>query len=343
MSSNIGFFLARRAVNAFITILFLILIIFILVHIILPDPISLARLYSPNPHATIPYLETVVKKYQLDAPLYTQFYNYVVQLLQGNLGTDTIYSIPVSTVLLQYLPVTLELVIVGQIFGVVIGLYTGGIAASNRNRAPDYGMKAIYLTSWGAPPFLVAVLFQLIFAYSLNLLPSSLVVDPTLPIPHSITGAPILDGLIAGNWAYTYSAMQHIILPAGTIAIIGFGLVTRLTRASMIDALDKDYVKLAYMKGLSKRKVVWGTAFRNALIPIITLIALIFAFSVGGAVVVEDVFDYHGMGWFTVNAIYNLDYPAILAFTILVGLSVIVANLAADLLYAAADPRVRLT
>lgn len=343
MVSNIALFLARRAINAVITLLFLMLIIFILIHIILPDPISLARLYAPNPRAGTAYLETIVKRYDLAAPIWTQFYNYVVQLFHGNLGTDTIYSIPVATVLLQYLPVTLELVIIGQIFGVVIGLYTGGIAASNRNRAPDYGMKAVYLTSWGAPPFLVAVIFQLIFAYWFNLLPSSLVVDPTLPAPAVVTGAPILDSLIAGNWTYMYSSIQHIILPALTVAVIGFGLVTRLTRASMIDALDKDYVKLAYMKGLSKRKVVWGTAFRNALIPIITLIALIFAFSVGGAVVVEDVFDYHGMGWFTVQAIYNLDYPAILAFTILVGLSVIIANLAADLLYAVADPRVRLT
>jgi peptide/nickel transport system permease protein len=341
--SNIAFFLARRAINAVITLLFLVLIIFILVHIILPTPIALARLYSPNPRATPQYLQTIVNRYGLADPIWVQFYNYATRLFQGNLGTDTIYAIPVATVLLQYLPVTLELVIIGQIVGVVVGLYTGGIAASNRNRAPDYGMKAVYLTSWGAPPFLVAVLFQLMFAYWLNLLPSSLVVDPTLPVPATVTGAPILDGLIAGNWAYMYSSMQHIILPALTIAVIGFGLVTRLTRASMIDALDKDYVKLAYMKGLSKRTVVWGTAFRNALIPIITLVALIFAFSVGGAVVVEDVFDYHGMGWFTVQAIYNLDYPAIIAFTILVGLSVIIANLTADLLYAAADPRVRLT
>jgi len=341
--SNIGFFLARRAINAVITILFLVLIIFILVHIILPSPIALARLYANNPHATPEYIQQVINRYGLAAPIWTQFYNYVVQLLHGNLGTDTITGNPVSTVLINYLPVTLELVIIGQVAGVLVGLYTGGIAASNRNRAPDYGVKAIYLSTWGAPPFLVAVIFQLIFAYWLNLLPSSLVVDPTLPIPAFVTGAPIIDGLIAGNWAYMYSSIQHILLPAATIGIVGFGLVTRLTRASMIDALDKDYVKLAFMKGLSKRKVVWGTAFRNALIPIITLIALIFAFSVGGAVVIEDVFDYHGMGWFTVQAIYNLDYPAIVAFTILVGLSVIAANLAADLLYAAADPRVRLT
>ena len=170
LSSNIGFFLARRAINAVVTLVFLVLIIFILIHIILPDPISLARLYSPNPRATTQYLQTIVNRYDLAAPIWIQFYNYLVMLLHGNLGTDTISGNPVSSVLLLYLPVTLELVIIGQILGVVVGLYTGGIAASNRNRAPDYGMKAVYLTSWGAPPFLVAVIAAAATTATLRLL-----------------------------------------------------------------------------------------------------------------------------------------------------------------------------
>jgi peptide/nickel transport system permease protein len=246
-------------------------------------------------------------------------------------------------VLKEYLPVTLELVIVGQALGVLVGIYTGAIAASNRNKPADYGLKAIYLTTWSTPVFLVGFIMQLIFAYWLRLLPATGVVNPTYVTPHLVSGAPLIDSLIAGDWTYLYSVIQHLILPASAIAVSSFGLITRLTRASMIDALDRDYVKLAYMKGLSKSKVVWGTAFRNAVIPIITLIALTFAFSAGGAVVVEDVFAYHGMGYFTVNAIYNLDYPAILAFTVIIGVSVVVANLIADLLYAVADPRVRLT
>ncbi len=225
----------------------------------------------------------------------------------------------------------------------MIGIYTGAIAAANRNRPADYGLKAVYLTTWSTPLFLVGFIMQLIFAYWLKLLPATGVVDPTFAAPVAVTGAPLIDALLARDWVYLYSVIRHLILPASAIAVASFGLITRLTRASMIDALDKDYVKLAYMKGLSKSKVVWGTAFRNAVIPIITLLALTFAFSAGGAVVIEDVFAYHGMGYFTVNAIYNLDYPAILAFTVIIGISVVVANLIADLLYAVADPRVRLT
>lgn len=343
MVSNIAFYITRRAMNAVVTILFLIFMLFVMIHIILPTPIAEARLYASNPRITVAALQEIANTYGLNLPLPTQFYNYVVNLLSGNLGVDTQYHIPELQVMEKFIPVTLELVIAGNILGVLIGLYTGSISAANRNRPLDYGTKAIYLTTWSAPVFLVGFVVQVAFAFWLQLLPSSGVVDPSLVAPPATTGVPMVDALLVGNWTYFWSVAQHLILPALALAIVSFGLVTRISRASMIDALDKDYVKLAYMKGLSKSKVVWGTAFRNALIPIITLVALIFAFSAGGAVIIEDVFFYHGAGWFTVNAVYNFDYPAILAFTVIIGLCVVVSNLVADLLYAAADPRVRLT
>ena len=343
MVSNFALFVTRRAINAVITMFLLVALVFSLLHILVPSPVAMARIILGNPRASSGILDAIIKQNDLNAPIYVQFYNYVVGLLHGNFGTDTFYHVPELLEMQTYLPITLELVIVGQILGVLIGLYTGAIAAANRNRAPDYGMKALYLTTWSAPIFLVGFVMQLVFAYWLNLLPATEMVDPTLVAPPTVTGAPLIDSLLAGNWVYFWSALQHLILPAFAIAVIGFGLVTRLGRASMIDALDRDYVKLAYMKGLSKGKVVWGTAFRNAMIPIITLVALLFAFSVGGAVIIEDVFSYHGMGFFTVNAIYNDDYTAVLAFTVISGIAVIAANFVADLLYAVADPRVRLT
>jgi peptide/nickel transport system permease protein len=341
--SNFGLFLTRRAINAVITIVLLLALVFALLHILVPSPEAMARIITGNPRASPGALAAIIKANDLDAPVYVQFFRYVSQIFQGNLGTDTIYHVPEILILKEYLPITLELVVIGQIIGVLIGLYTGTMAAANRNRAPDYGIKALYLTTWSAPVFLVGFVMQLIVAYWLNLLPATGVVNPTLAPPAAVTGAPLLDALIAGNWVYFWSALQHLVLPAFAIAVVGFGLVTRIGRASMIDALDRDYVKLAYMKGLSKGRVVWGTAFRNAMIPIITLVALLFAFSVGGAVIIEDVFSYHGMGYFTVQAIYNDDYPAILAFTVITGIAVILANFVADVLYAMADPRVRLT
>jgi len=343
LATNFIFFLVRRSINAIVTLLLLIFLIFIIIHSILRTPLAFARIYEPNPHATLSQLQAVVQRYDLGAPIYVQFYNYVAGVFHGSFGTDTFYQKPELNVIGTYLPITLELVIIGQIIGVLIGLFTGAIAAGNRNKAPDYVVKVVYLGTWSAPPFLVAFILQLLFAYHFNLLPNSGLVDPALlPGPSSVTGFPLIDSLVAGNLGFFWSLVQHMILPAFTIAIIGFGVVTRLSRASMIDALDKEYVKLAFMKGLTKRKVIYGTAFRNAVIPIITLVALIFGLSAAGAVIVEDVFNYHGMGWWTVQAITNLDYVAILGFTIVIGIFVIVANFVADLLYAVADPRVRL-
>lgn len=343
MIGNLSAFILRRCVNAVITIVLMVAMVFIALHLIAPTPLALARLYAPNPHVGPAELLQIAKAKGLTLPIYTQFLNYVEGVFTGNFGIDT-NGTPVSAEIAYYLPITLTLVIVGLVVGVVIGLYTGAISAANRNAKTDYSLKGVYLVTWSAPPFLVAVILQLVVAYWLKLLPSSGVYNATLfTAPPVRTGFPLIDGLIAGDWGFVTDYVRHLVLPAMTIAILNFGVFTRLTRASMIDALDKDYVKLAYMKGLTKRKVVYGTAFRNALIPVITLIAVYFGLSVGGAVIVEDVFNYRGIGWFTVNSVGNLDYPAILAITIVTGIGVIVANLVADLMYGAVDPRVRLS
>jgi peptide/nickel transport system permease protein len=342
--SRFPLFVARRAVNAVVTIILMIAIIFVIIHLVAPTPQDLARLYTGGHGGTnAAFLNTMAHRLGLDQPLYVQFYNYVIGFFQGNLQTDTIYGIPEIQVIGRFLPITLEMVVIGSVLGVVIGIFTGAIAASNRNTSTDYSIKAAYLLTWAAPPFLAAILLQLVLAYYLNLLPTGGIADLSLSAPAAVTGLPMIDSLLAQNWTYLYSYLQHLILPAVTIGLISFGAITRITRASMVDALDKDYVKLAYMKGLPKRKVVYGTAFRNAVIPIVTLLALTFGFAIGGAVVIEDIFGYHGIGFFAVQAAYNFDYPAIIAITVILGLSIIIANFIADVLYGIMDPRVRLT
>jgi peptide/nickel transport system permease protein len=321
----------------------MIAIIFAIVHLVAPTPEDLARLYTGRVGSNPTFLAEEAKKLGLDAPIYVQFFNYVIGVFQGNFGTDTFYGVPEIQVIERFLPITLEMVVIGTILGVVIGIFTGAIAAANRNTRTDYSIKAAYLITWAAPPFLAAILLQLVLAYYLNLLPTSGVASLSLLPPPAVTGLPMIDAIIAQNWTYLYSYLQHLVLPAITIALISFGVITRITRASMIDALDKDYVKLAYMKGLPKRNVVYGTAFRNAIIPIVTLLALTFGFAIGGAVVIEDIFGYHGIGYFAVNAAYNFDYPAIIAITVILGISIIISNFIADVLYGVMDPRVRLT
>jgi peptide/nickel transport system permease protein len=343
MVSRFPLFVARRAVNVVVTIILMIALIFVIVHLVAPTPEDLAHLYTGRGCISQSFCLQLAHRYGLDQPLYIQFYNYVVGVFQGNLGTDTIYGLPELQVIQQFLPITLEMVVIGSILGVVLGVFTGAIAASNRNTKTDYGIKGLYLITWAAPPFLAAIVLQLVLAYYLNLLPTANIADLSLIAPPAVTGLPMIDAILASNWTYLYSYLQHLVLPAITIGLISFGSITRITRASMVDAMDKDYVKLAYMKGLTKRKVVYGTAFRNAIIPIVTLLALTFGFAIGGAVVVEYIFNYHGIGYFTIQASYAFDYPAVLGITIIVGLSVIIANFVADVLYGVMDPRVRLT
>jgi len=332
----------RRAVNAFITIIFLIAFIFALEHIIAPTPLALAKILAGSPKASPAQLNAIIQQNHFDAPLPLQFYYYVANLFQGNLGQDAIYKVPVTSVILTYLPITLELVISGLIVSIILGIFLGTVSASRRGGVTDQTIKVAYLITWASPAFIVAFLLQLVLGYTLGLLPTTGLVDPTLLAPATVTGFPLIDSLIAGNFAYFWSVVEHLVLPASALAVTTFGVVTRIMRSSMLDALDKDYVRLAYMKGFSKRKVVYNTAFRNAIGPIITLAALFFGTATAGAVIVEDIFQYHGMGFFTVQAIFSLDNVAILALTIIIGISVIAANLVADILYGVADPRIRL-
>lgn len=339
---NLVFFLIRRAINAFVTVIFLIVLIFSIEHLIAPSPLALARIFAGNPRAPPSELQQIIKQYNLSAPLPVQFFDYLSNLFHGNFGLDTIYKVPETIIIREYLPITLELVLTGTIIAILLGIFTGTIAAPRRGSVVDQSIKGVYLVTWASPPFVVAFLLQLVIAYNLNLLPASGLVNPALTAPPAVTGFPLIDALVAGNFAYFWSLVQHLILPALAIAITTFGVATRIMRSSMVEALDKDYVKLAYMKGFSRRQVVYRTAFRNAIGPIITLAALFFGTSTAGAVIVEDIFQYHGIGFFTVQAIYSLDNVAILAITIIIGISVIIANLVADILYSVADPRIRL-
>jgi len=317
-------------------------LIFSLEHIIAPTPLALARVFAGSPRAPLSELQTIVKEYNLNAPLPVQFVDYLENLFHGNLGLDTIYKAPESAVISEYLPVTLELVLIGTVLAIVLGIFTGTIAASRQGSATDQTIKGLYLVTWASPSFIVAFLLQLIIAYDLGLLPAGGVADPSLTVPSAVTGFPLVDALLASNFAYFWSVLQHMVLPVLALAVTTFGIATRIMRSSMVETLDKDYARLAYMKGFSKTQVVYKTAFRNAVGPIITLSALFFGTATGGAVIVEDIFQYHGIGFFTVQAIFSLDNVAILALTIIIGISVIIANLVADILYGVADPRIRL-
>jgi peptide/nickel transport system permease protein len=335
-------FLLRRVINAFVTIIFLAALIFSLEHIIAPTPLALARIFAGTPKTTPVELQTIIQEYNLNAPLEVQFVNYLENIFRGNLGFDSIYKTAEINVIGQYLPVTLELVLSGTVLAILLGIFTGVIAGSMQGSVTDRTIKGVYLLTWASPSFIVAFLLQLVIAYNLGLLPAGGLADPSLTAPSVVSGFPLIDALLASDYVYFWSVLQHLVLPVLALAVSTFGIATRIMRSSMVEALDKDYARLAYMKGFSKRQVVLKTAFRNAVGPIITLSALFFGTATGGAVIVEDIFQYPGLGYFAVQAILSLDNIAILAITLIVGISVIMANLVADILYGVADPRITL-
>ncbi|ARM75432.1 ABC transporter permease [Acidianus manzaensis] len=342
MKGTILKFAIRRAINGIITLLLLILFVFILIHVAAPNPAALARIYAGNPHAPPSEINEIIVKYGLNKPLYVQFITYIIDIFTGHWGLDPIYKVPESSLLFHFLPISLQIVIPGDILAAVLGILSGAIAASNRAKMKDKTIKVLYLTTWSSPPFLVAFILQLVIAYYLGLLPATGTVNTLLASPPSYTPFPILNALLAGDWAYFVSAVRHAVLPTLSIAVITFGLFTRITRASMLDSMESDFTKLSLAKGLPRSYVVYRVALRNSLIPVITLVALFFGYSVAGAVIVEDIYHYFGIGYFTVQAIEDFDYPAILDFTIIVGIAVIIANFIADILYAYLDPRVKL-
>ena len=303
-----------------------------------PDP---ARVWA-GPHVSQSAVQAIVNEYHFNDPVYVQAYYFVVGALTFNLGLSPYFKEPVATLIATYFPRTLELTFSAMLISILLGVFTGAFAAAHRNRKGDYSIRAFYLIGWCAPSFLVSLLLQLVFAYHLNYFPTTLIADPALGTPRFVTGFPLIDGLLAGDFPYVESHLMHMALPVLALTFISFGIITRIMRSSMLESLKADYVRTAVMKGVGTRRAIYLHALKNSLIPVITVIALTFAYLIAGAVVVEYVFGYEGMGYLITTAVYNYDYPTLVGCTMVITISVVVINLVADVLYALVDPRVRL-
>lgn len=328
----------RRAVSSIIIIIGAVVLTFILTHVVAPQPASIWA----GPHASKAVVEAITIEYHLNQPVLVQLYYYLIDTFSFNFGVSPFFKQPVSALIATYFPRTIELVVVAMILTVLIGVYTGAFAAAHQERAGDYSVRALYVISWSMPPYLVALLLQFALAYHLKLLPPSQLANPALSLPKPATGLPTLDALIDGDYAFFYSSLRHLVLPAFTLAFISFGIVTRIMRSSMLEAMNAEYVRTAIMKGVGKRRAIYVHAFKNSLIPVVTVIALTFSYLIAGSVVVEEVFSYEGMGYLITQALFNYDYPTLVGATIVITLSVILINLASDLVYGAIDPRIRL-
>jgi ABC-type dipeptide/oligopeptide/nickel transport system permease component len=333
--------LGRRLLTSFVTLFGITTITFLLARVIPSDP---AAVYI-GPLARPAEIARVTKQLGLDRPLPVQYVKYLRALLRGDWGTSLATKEPVLGGIVHRLPATLELVLLAMLIAVVIGIPLGVLTARRAGRASDVGVRVGSVIGISMPVFWLGLLLQALFSGKLGWLPAtsrlSLETSVLQPIPHH-TGFAVIDALLSGDWSGLRDAGEHVVLPAATLAAYPLGLITRMTRASMLDVLNQDYIRTARTFGLSERLIQWRLALRNALPATLTVAGLSFAYLLTGTFFVELVYDWPGIGQFGTNALLNQDYPVIMGITLFGAIGFLSINLAVDILQARLDPRVRL-
>jgi peptide/nickel transport system permease protein len=310
-------FLLRRFLQAIIVVLGVVLIVFLLGQLI-PGGEARAVLGSK---ATPIGIANFNRLNGLDAPLWDQFYHYILDLLHGNLGYSYKYNQGVTAVIQERLPKTLVLVGTATAVALIISVPLGILQVVRRNSASDYALTGLSFILYAMPPFLLGTLMIIYLSFDLHWFPVSPPSD-------------------ASAWA-VFTDPKAFVMPVITLAAITIASFSRYMRSSMMDAMAEDYVRTATAKGASGGRVLYGHALRNALIPIITLVGLSLPAIVSGALITESVFNYPGMGLLTVNAALADDIPTVLGTTLVITVATVVGSLLADILYAVADPRIR--
>lgn len=329
--------LIRRTLLSTIALLGITILVFILSHVVPGDPARMAA----GPQARAEQVESVRKEFGLDKPLPEQYLIYMKNLLHGNLGKSLQSRRPVLDDLQDYFPATLELTMAATFIAIVLGILIGIISAIQKDSWVDHLARIFSLTGVSMPIFWLGIILVIIFYRQLGILPFGGRISPKISSPYNITGLYILDSILTGNWRALESSILYIILPAVTLAYNSLAVVSRMTRASLLETIHEDYIRTARGKGLSEKLVLWKHALRNALIPVITIIGLQFGGLLGGAFLVEIIFSWPGLGTYAMKAILFLDYNGIVGVTLLTGLTYMLVNLFVDVFYIIVDPRMR--
>ncbi|TMJ15457.1 MAG: ABC transporter permease, partial [Bacillati bacterium ANGP1] len=277
----------------------------------------------------------------LDRPVVVQYLIYLGSLLRGDLGTSIATNRPVLTELALSLPATVELATVAVVVAVIVGVSLGILAAVTRDSAVDAVARGAAAIGVAVPTFWFAILLLSTVYYRLGWAPPPGRLTSGLAPPEPITGMYVLDSLLRGRPDLFADALRHLALPVVVLATIGVGFVTRITRASMLEVLARDYVRTAQAKGLTRWAVVLRHALRNALIPIITIGGTLYAQLMSGTVMTETIFSWPGLGRYAFSSAASLDFPAVMGVALVVGAIYVAINLGVDLLYVLVNPRVR--
>ena len=330
-------FLLRRLVGFAAVMVGVSIITFALSHIVPTDPAVSAL----GDHATDAQIAAFREQFGLNKPVAEQYWIYVTDLVQGDLGTSLRTRRPVAADLRDFFPATLELSLTALIFSILIGVPAGVASATARNRLPDHVVRVVSLIGGSVPIFWLGLVLIGFFYGRLGWLPGGARIDKFIPPPPAVTGLFTVDSLLAGNSMAFWSSAQHLLLPALTLGYFSTAIIARMMRSSMLEVLSQDYVLAARAKGLRQAKVVWRHAVRNALIPTVTTIGVTFGSLLSGAVLTETIFSWPGLGRYATTSAISLDFPAVMGVTLLAALVYTAANLTVDLGYHWLDPRIR--
>ena len=327
-----------RIASVPVTLFGLLLVTFLIGHALPTDPV----LAIVGDHAPPEVVARTRAALGLDQPLWMQFAAWLRHLMHGDLGRSVMTQRPVLTDIARFFPPTLELATAALLLALAAGVPLGVLAAARAGRWPDRIVRVIALFGQSVPVFVLALLFLLLFYARLGWAPGTgqigVVFDGTVP---RRTGMLVLDSALAGDWAAWRDALAHLALPALVLGIYTLGIIARMTRGFMLDALASDYVTAAQARGIPRRRVLWRHAFPNVAVPLITVVALAYAGLLEGAVLTETVFSWPGLGLYFGVSLLSADMNAVLGATLVVGAVYVGLNLLADLAYRLFDPRVR--
>ena len=331
-------YLTSRTLATIVMALLSTLVVFLIASLVPGDPV-LAQLGDMA--ASTPVIVKAYRaKWGLDLPLYEQYWIFLKNLFRGDLGVSITTQRPVLADIRQFAPATVELGTIAFVLSIVVGIPLGIAAAVARDTWIDHGARFASLVGVSSPVFWLAFIALTFFYGWLQIAPGPGRIDPIELPPPFVTGIFLIDTVLAGDWELLHSVTAHLVLPSLVLCAATVGLITRTTRASMLETLGQDYVRVARAKGLKERSVVVAHALPNALIPVVTLAGLTYANLLTGTVMTETIFSWPGLGLYTFRAALALDIPSIMGMTLVFAIVYLLINWIVDMSYALLDPRV---
>jgi peptide/nickel transport system permease protein len=336
---SLGSFIVRRLLLIIPVLVGITVVTFLVSHAVPADPIAanLGQRAQDDP--------SIIQQYRhewgLDKSLPQQYVTYVWNIAHGDMGISISTRRSVVEDLKQYFPATIELSVAALLFALLVGIPLGVMAATHRDRSVDHLARGLSLIGVATPTFWLGLMLLVIFYSKLGWTPGPGQLDSDYNPPPVHTGMIVIDSIIAGDTDDLQNSLEHLILPALTLGSYTMGIITRMIRSSMVEALAQDYVRTARAKGVVRRSIVYRHALRNAFIPTLTLVGLAFGSLLSGAVLTETIFSWQGIGSYATKTASLLDYPAIMGVALVTAVVYVFVNLLVDILYGVLNPQIR--